>query len=450
MGSLFGTDGVRGVANTDLTPELALKLGRASACYFSRENSRPVFLVGRDTRISGDMLEAAFSAGVCSIGGDVVKTGIVPTPAVAWLTRAMGYQAGVMISASHNPIGDNGIKLFSRDGFKLDDTVEEGIERLVEAPDSEFPKPVGHALGKVIPFSDDSGKPENVYIEHVVSALGADLTGMKIVLDCAFGAAWSIAPLVFKRLGAEIITLNSEPDGQRINVDCGSTNLEHIRRVTIEKEADLGLAFDGDADRCLAVDEKGNTVDGDRIMMILAQYLLKRDELANNLVVATVMSNLGFEHALRDLGIKLLRAPVGDRYVLREMKQSGAIIGGEQSGHIILLKHNTTGDGVATALFLSRIVKEQGRSLYKLASLMSQYPQRLLNVKVQNRDSWDSDNDIARVIREMEELLGSRGRILVRPSGTEPLIRVMAEGSDEGEVREVVDKIAAVIKEKLG
>ncbi|MDQ7821946.1 MAG: phosphoglucosamine mutase [Candidatus Eremiobacteraeota bacterium] len=446
MGTLFGTDGIRGVANEDLSPELAFRLGRAAACYFTCNISHPRIVIGRDTRISGDMLEGAFLAGACSIGADVLKVGIIPTPAVAFLTRQLNAQMGVMISASHNPIGDNGIKLFSHEGYKLPDEDEERIEELVLAPEDTLPRPVGEDLGRVTPVLI----AEDMYCDHVKKSVGGSLTGIKVVLDCAFGAAFRLAPRIFTELGASVIALHDEPDGLRINVQCGSTNMGHLKKVILAKGASAGLAFDGDADRCLAVDEMGKFVDGDQILTIAARFLKESGKLGPDVLVATVMSNLGMEQALDSMGIKLIRTKVGDRHVIEEMKRRGALIGGEQSGHIILLEHNTTGDGIATAVLLARILKESGKPLHELAACMKHMPQLLVNVKARHKDRLSDDEDISAAIKETEELLKDRGRLLVRPSGTEPLIRVMAEGPDEKELNEVVGKIASVIADKLG
>lgn len=446
MRRMFGTDGVRGVANRELTPELALKLGRASASFLLKHHSAPQIVLGRDTRISGDMLEGAFLSGACSCGVNVLKAGIIPTPGVAWLARELECQAGVMISASHNPIEDNGIKIFSGDGYKLSDEDEDEIEALFSRPDDEFPRPCGEGLGRVIEVRDSG----DLYAGHIKANIGGALMGIRVVLDCACGAAWKLAPRIFGELGAEVIPLNDKPDGSRINVKCGSTNLTQLAETTIESKATLGIAFDGDADRCLAVDELGRQADGDQIMMILTKYLLEKDMLPSKILVATVMSNLGLEHAMRDLGVKLLRAKVGDRYVLEEMKKSGATIGGEQSGHIILLDQNTTGDGIATAVLLSRILKEKGTPLSVLSGEMRHMPQVLVNIRAPHKERLGEDEDVARVIGELEESLRDRGRILVRPSGTEPLIRVMAEGPDREEIMNVVEKISRIIEEKLG
>jgi phosphoglucosamine mutase len=446
VGTLFGTDGIRGVANADLTPELAFRLGRASAYYISQSHPSPQIVIGKDTRVSGDMLEAAYLAGACSAGGTIRRAGIVPTPAVAYLTRKLQCQAGIMISASHNPIEDNGIKIFSHQGFKLPDEEEDRIEELLLAQEDLLPRPIGDEIGRVLEIPD----AEALYGEQIKSRIGSSLKGLKVVLDCAYGAAFNIAPRLFRELGAEVIPLHNEPDGLKINVQCGSTNPTMLKKVTMSKGAHLGLAFDGDADRCLAVDEKGQFVDGDQLLTIFAGYFLKAELLPSRTVVATVMSNLGLEHVMNERGIRLLRTKVGDRYVIEEMKRSGANLGGEQSGHIILLDHNTTGDGLATAVLLSRIMMETGSPLSALAGQMKHMPQLLVNVKARNKDRLSQDLEVAQAIVEMEEYLKDRGRILVRPSGTEPLIRVMAEGPDEEELKRVVGKIAKVIEDKLG
>jgi len=446
VGTLFGTDGIRGVANSELTPELAFRLGRAHGYYIMENVSRPEIVVGKDTRLSADMLEAAYCAGACSVGADVTRLGALPTPAVALLTRVLNAHSGVMISASHNPIEDNGIKLFSASGFKLPDDEEDRIEVLLLDGEDNLPRPTGIEVGRI----KDLENAEDLYVSHVKEKVGTPLPGMKIAMDCAYGAAFRVGPRVFRDLGAEVIALHDTPDGSRINVQCGSTNTALLKRITVREGASLGLAFDGDADRCLAVDEKGNRIDGDQIMTIIAQYLSRKGMLSSGLLVATVMSNLGLEKAMKEMGITMVRAKVGDRYVLEEMRKRGANLGGEQSGHIILLDHNTTGDGVATALLLSRIVKESGKSLGELAGQMKHMPQLLVNIRARNKEQLDRDGDVSEAIREMEELLKDRGRLLVRPSGTEPLIRVMAEGPDEKELQEVVGKLARVIEEKLG
>lgn len=446
MGTFFGTDGVRGVANTDLAPELAFKLGRASASYMASQSERPRVLIGKDTRLSGDMLEAAFLAGACSVGADVMRAGTVPTPCTAYLTRALEANLGVMISASHNPIEDNGIKLFSSMGFKLPDDVEDKIEELLLAEDDRLPRPTGEDIGTASAVPD----AEDRYAARIKDTVGADLSGLTIVLDCAYGAAFRLAPRIFRELGAKIIAIHDQPAGDKINVHCGSTNTATLKKMVLSEKADFGLAFDGDADRCLAIDEQGRYVDGDQLMTIFSKYLLDRGLLKEKTLVATVMSNLGLEKAMRAMGVTLARTKVGDRYVLEEMKKRGAVLGGEQSGHIILIEYNTTGDGIATAVLLSKIVKESGKPLSDHASMMMHMPQLLVNVKARDKDRWTDDEDVSNAIKDVEEILKDRGRLLVRPSGTEPLIRVMAEGPDEKELHDVVGRIARVIEEKLG
>jgi len=446
VGTFFGTDGVRGVANTDLAPELAFKLGRASAYYMSTKSERPRVLIGKDTRLSGDMLEAAFLAGSCSVGAEVMRVGIVPTPCTAFLTRALGAHLGVMISASHNPIEDNGIKLFSGLGCKLPDNEEEKIEELLIAEDDMLPRPTGVDIG-ISSIVDDA---EDRYAARIKGTVGADLSGLKIVLDCAYGAAFRLAPRIFRELGARVIAIHNEARGEKINVQCGSTNTATLKKAVLAENADFGVAFDGDADRCLAIDELGRYVDGDQLLTIFSKYLHDRGLLKEQTLVATVMSNLGLEKAMKKLGITLVRTKVGDRYVLEEMKKRGAVLGGEQSGHIILIEYNTTGDGIATAVLLSRIVKESGKPLSAHAAMMMHMPQLLVNVKARNKERLSDDEDVSNAIKDVEEILKDRGRLLVRPSGTEPLIRVMAEGPDEHELHDVVGRIARMIEEKLG
>lgn len=446
MGILFGTDGIRGMANTDLSPELAFRLGRASAFYLAKENNRPRIVIGKDTRISGDMLEGAFLSGVCSVGGDVLKVGIMPTPVVAFLTKKLCADAGVVISASHNPIEDNGIKLFSGEGYKLPDDVEEKIEELVLSSLDQLPRPVAEELGK----AEEIRNAGDLFLEHIKKCFGTNLSGMKIVLDCAYGASYELAPRVFKELNAEVIPIHSEPDGLKINVNCGSTHPSSLKKYVLEHKADFGVAYDGDGDRCLAVDENGKLIDGDQLITIFGKYFLDKGLLKSKTVVATVMSNLGMEKALTSLGIKMIRTKVGDRYVLEEMKRVGANIGGEQSGHIILLDHNTTGDGIASSVLLSKIIREMKKPLSELVSIMKHMPQLLVNIRAEKKDLLGQDEEISNAISEMEDYLKDRGRLLVRASGTEPLIRVMAEGPDENELQEVVNKLTRVIEKRLG
>lgn len=446
MGRLFGTDGVRGVANKELIPELAFRMGWAATTFFGEKyHSQPVIIIGRDTRISGQMLEAALAAGICSAGGKALLAGIVPTPAVAYLTRKLGAQAGAVISASHNPFSDNGIKFFAGTGYKLPDEVEDKLEELIRTAEaSDMNRPTGEKVGTIVHVHDLI----NDYIDHLIETVGGDFSGLKIVVDCANGAAYEAAPAILKRLGAELVVLNDRPNGININKDCGSTHIEQLRKAVVEHKADLGIAHDGDADRCLAVDERGEVVDGDQIMVICASELLKKNELAYNTLVTTVMSNIGLHKAIKSVGGKLDITPVGDRYVLESMLEHGYVLGGEQSGHIIFSKHSTTGDGLITALQLIAAVKNNGKKLSELGGLMKKYPQLLVNVRVKTKDGWQDNAAIKAAIKAGEDELGDSGRILVRPSGTEPLIRVMAEGPDLKDLERIVHEIAAVVKKE--
>ena len=446
MGRLFGTDGVRGVANQELIPELAFRMGWAATTFFGETyHSQPVIIFGRDTRISGHMLEAALAAGICSAGGKALLAGVVPTPAVAYLTRKLGAQAGAVISASHNPFPDNGIKFFAGTGYKLPDEVEDKLEELIrEAEASDMNRPVGEKVGTIVQAHDLI----NDYIDHLIQTVGGDFSGLKIVVDCANGAAYEAAPAILKRLGADLVVLNDRPTGININKDCGSTHLEQLRKAVVEHKADLGIAHDGDADRCLAVDECGEVVDGDQIMVICAGELLKRNELAHNMLVTTVMSNIGLHKAIKSAGGSIDITPVGDRYVLESMLEHGYVLGGEQSGHIIFSKHSTTGDGLITALQLIAAVKNNGRKLSELGGLMKKYPQLLVNVRVKTKDGWQENATIKAAIKTGEDELGDSGRILVRPSGTEPLIRVMAEGPELKDLERIVHQIADVVKKE--
>ncbi|TCW35775.1 phosphoglucosamine mutase [Laceyella sacchari] len=446
MGKYFGTDGVRGVANQQLTPELAFRLGRCGAYVLTKGKQRPKIVIGRDTRLSGEMLEASLMAGMLSMGCDVVRLGVVSTPGVAFLTRHLEADAGVMISASHNPFEDNGIKFFGADGYKLLDEVEAEIEQLLDAKEDELPRPAGDQIGRIT----DDRDAVKAYLEHLKSTIDTDLCGMHIVVDCANGAAYELAPHLLRDLGADVTAMSVHPDGTNINVDCGSTHPERLRQEVLNKQAHLGLAFDGDADRLIAVDEKGNLIDGDMIMSICAGYMKEKGELNGNTVVTTVMSNIGFFKAMDELGIKTERTKVGDRYVMEKMREGGYNLGGEQSGHIIFLDHNTTGDGMLTAVQLLRVVKDKAQTLSDLARVMKQYPQVLVNVRVHSKEGWEQNEAIQHSIREVEKQLGNDGRVLVRASGTEPLIRVMAEGPDEQIVKNHVEKIADVVRNQLG
>ena len=449
MSRLFGTDGVRGVANADLRPELAFALGRASAAVFDRTVApeHPV-VVGRDTRLSGSMLEAAIVAGITSTGRNVVLVGVVPTPAVAAITRLIDAAAGVMISASHNPIEDNGIKFFGGDGFKLSDAVEDEIEALVDDPTIARPT---HAHVGVATHA--RGLIDRYFAQLVTS--GGDLSGMTIVVDAAFGAAYDVGPRILRKLGADVIAINADDDGGRINVDCGATNLAMLQQTVKDVAAArggavVGVGFDGDADRALFVDETGAILSGDHIMLIIAREMKARGSLVGDLVVGTVMSNVGLERALAQEGIALMRAPVGDRYVLEVMRAGGYVFGGEQSGHIIDLARNTTGDGPMSAVTLFSIVARSGKSLHELAAALTVYPQILLNVRVTRKDVLGSDPQIAAAIAEAERELGTEGRILVRASGTEPLIRVMIEGSDSQSIGALAERVAQTIRSAAG
>jgi phosphoglucosamine mutase len=445
MGVFFGTDGVRGLANAELTPELAYRLGKATAYSMMKGNKKPVFLIGKDTRLSGDMLESAIIAGILSVGADCVKVGVMPTPAIAYLTRVIAADAGVVISASHNPFGDNGIKFFNEKGFKFPDTVEDDIEKLVQNSEFVFPAPTGKDVGRLTELEDAPDR----YVRYLLSIVHVDFKGLKIVIDCANGAGFEVAPRIFRALGAEVVVINDRPDGMNINFNCGSTHLEQLMDAVKQNKADVGLALDGDADRMLAVDENGQVIDGDQIMVILAKHAKKEENLEQNTLVATVMSNIGLYKALKNEDIIVKETKVGDRYVLEEMLASGADLGGEQSGHIIMLKYNTTGDGILTSLQLLSIMQETGLTASALGKWMDKYPQLLVNIRVKDKTGWDEDTDICKAISIAQEKLGEEGRILVRPSGTEPLIRVMAEGKDKEEITVLVNAIAEVIKTKL-
>lgn len=447
MGKYFGTDGVRGIANTELSPDLSYKIGRAGAHVLTNGKKHVKIIVGKDTRISGDMLEAALAAGICSVGADVISVGVIPTPAVAHLVREYGADAGVVISASHNPVEYNGIKFLDSDGFKLPDSVEAEIERLIDSDLEGIPSPTGTEVGRM--YRQETACED--YIEFLLKATEAkDFKGIKVALDCAEGAAYKCAPEIFRRLGAEVYTIHDNPDGTNINKNCGSTYLDDIKKFTVENKCDIGLAFDGDADRCLAVDETGEEVNGDFIMTMLAKHLKDKGELEKDTLVVTVMSNMGLFIACDKEGIKLEKTKVGDRYVLENMKKNGYKIGGEQSGHIILLDHNTTGDGSLTALYLTAVLKESGKKLSELKGVMTELPQILVNAKVPNdkKSIFQEDESIVKKIEEVESSLNGRGRVLIRASGTEPLVRVMLEGEDISEIEKMANEIADMILSK--
>ncbi|KAF1085064.1 Phosphoglucosamine mutase [Sporotomaculum syntrophicum] len=442
MTRLFGTDGVRGVANKDLTPELAYKLGRAGASVLAKDHSPVRLVVGRDTRVSGDMLQAALSAGICSTGADVLSVGVIPTPAIAMLTRELNAAAGVVISASHNPVEDNGIKFFGPGGYKLTDEEEDRIEELLRSDDAELPSPVGPGVGRIKQVTDADDR----YVAYLKTSISGDLSGLRIVLDCSNGAAYRVAPRVLKELGADIVSIYNRPNGVNINAGCGSTHPENLQAAVVQHGADLGLAHDGDADRLIAVDHQGNLVDGDQIMVICARHLKAQNQLPKNAVAVTVMSNLGLKLAMQEAGIEVLETKVGDRYVLEELLRSGAALGGEQSGHIIFLKHSTTGDGLLTALQLLAVVKSTGRSLAELAGQMERLPQILENIQVADKHRVMTSSLLEQSIAAMEKRLAGQGRILVRPSGTESLVRVMAEGRDMKQLQAIVDDLVGLIK----
>jgi phosphoglucosamine mutase len=441
MTRFFGTDGIRGVANADLTPDLILAVGRAAGHLLAPNGGR--VLIGRDTRLSGPMLEAALVSGLCSAGAEVLTLGILPTPAVAFLTKGSDAVVGAVISASHNPVEDNGIKFFSPEGTKVTKEVEEQIEALLADPPEILP--TGTAIGSSHP------EPGGVhrYIDHLVHSVDGTLDGIKVVLDCAFGAAWDVAPKAFRAAGAEVIAMNDQPDGSRINVDCGSTSLEGLSQRVAAEGAHLGLAFDGDADRVLACDETGATVDGDQILALCALRLHDAGTLKNDVVVSTVMANLGFKRALAERGIEVIAAPVGDRHVAEAMVESGAVLGGEQSGHIIFAEHSSTGDGTLTGLRIASALAASGGKMSEIAHIFDRVPQVLINVRVKDRDGLEGAEPIWSEVAKAEESLGDEGRILLRASGTEPLIRVMVEALEPGRADEVAKHLASVVAERL-
>lgn len=448
MGRLFGTDGARGIANTELTCETAMNIGRAVAMELTNsESNHPTILIGKDTRISSDMLESAIAAGLCSAGANVVQLGVVPTPAVAYLIGKYGADAGVMISASHNPCEFNGIKIFSGDGYKLPDELEEQIEAIVLDHTVPYPKPVGSSVGTVT-FAKNAHRD---YIDHVKSTVAFPLDGLRIALDCANGSASATAKEIFTELGAECHMLHDQPDGVNINEKCGSTHMEDLRAYVVEHGLDAGIAFDGDADRCLAVDEKGNLIDGDFVMAICAADLKSTGRLAKDTVVGTVMSNLGFIRFCEENHMRFASTKVGDRYVLEKMRLEGYNLGGEQSGHVIFLDYCTTGDGQLTGAQLMSTLARRNAKLSSIATLMEKYPQVLVNVKVsaEGKLKFHTNSAIKRTIKAAEQELGKAGRILVRPSGTEPLLRVMAEGADLEQITQLCNQIADVIRQQL-
>lgn len=444
MARLFGTDGVRGVAGTELTIELATKLGQAGAYVLTKSKShKPTIIVGCDTRISGGMLANALMAGICSVGANAVYVGVVPTPAVAYLTRLHKVDAGVVISASHNPMEFNGIKFFNGEGYKLSDELEDEIQAHIENDMKDIDFPIGSGIGKIDYRFDMSDE----YVEYEKKCVPVDLSGMKIVIDCAEGANYYTAVKTLTDLGADLVAIHTEPDGTNINANCGSTHMEELMARVVKEKACIGIAFDGDADRMLAVDENGNMVDGDQVMLICAKHMLDNKKLKQDTLVVTVMTNLGLVLAAKGLGIKLETTKVGDRYVLENMRENGYNIGGEQSGHVIFLDDNTTGDGLLSALHLLQVMVETKKPLSELASIMEVLPQALINAKVPNhkKESYMEYPRIAKAIEELEAKFAGEGRVLIRPSGTEPLVRVMIEGKDQKVIEKEARKLADLI-----
>lgn len=448
MGKYFGTDGVRGVANIELSPELAYKLGRASAYVLNKQNNKNVtVLVGMDTRISGDMLEASLIAGMCSVGAKIISLGIIPTPAVAYLVRKYGVDAGIMISASHNPFKDNGIKFFNNKGFKLNDAIEQEIEKYI---DDEYDK-IPYVEGKNIGYKETKEDAIEDYVNFLKSTLDVDFEGIDVTIDCANGATYQVAPILFEQLKANANIIFREPNGININDNCGSTHMDNLCKEVVKNKSQIGIAFDGDGDRCLVVDENGVVVDGDEIMAICGHYLKQQGKLKDNTIVATIMSNLGLFIMGDNNNINILKTKVGDRYVLEEMLQKGLNFGGEQSGHIIYLDYNTTGDGLLTAIKLIEIMKKTGEKLSNLKKIIKVLPQVLVNAKVNNKNKHNylENEDIKKAIDELEKMFEGQGRVLIRPSGTEPLVRVMIEGNDKNMLEEEAKKLASLIEQKL-
>ncbi len=453
MARLFGTDGVRGIAGTELTAQMCFDIGRAAAMVLTSARQeadglrKPRILVGRDTRISGDMVQAALTAGFCAAGAVAIPVGVIPTPALAWLTREYRADAAAMISASHNPMEYNGIKFFNAEGYKVDDALGDRIEAMVRGALHTMDLPNGAGVGTVEPVTT----AVEDYISYILTTIDTRLDGIRAAIDCANGSASLTAPSALRKLGVALTVTHNEPDGLNINAGCGSTHMEDIQRVTLESGADVGLAFDGDADRLLAVDETGAVVNGDQIMAICGTYLQSQGKLKNNAIVATVMSNLGFFQMAERAGIRVPRTKVGDRYVLEKMLEEGDCLGGEQSGHVIFLEHNTTGDGLITALQLLSVMKHTGKKLSELAKVMTVLPQVVVNVPVENERKYDyiDDAEIMETIRRTERLFEDSGRVLIRPSGTEAMVRIMIEGQDLALMQQKADEIAAVMKRNL-
>lgn len=448
MGRLFGTDGVRGIANKELTPELAFNLGKAGAYVLKKENEKPIVVIGKDTRISGDMLENALAAGILAVGGNVIKAGIIPTPAVAYLAKHYNADAGIVISASHNTFEYNGIKFFNGNGYKLDDLLEEKIEDIIISSINVNSHITGDKIGKCLEAEENA---TGLYVKHLLDTVDYSLRGKKIVIDCANGAAFQIAEKIYRELGAEVIVIGNQPNGVNINDGCGSTHPERMAETVKMSGADIGLAFDGDADRLIVADEQGKVIDGDRVIAICARMLKTEGRLAQNKVTATVMSNIGFHKAMEESGIEVDVTGVGDRYVLEQMLKTGCVIGGEQSGHIIFREYTTTGDGILSSLQFIKAVLNSGKKPSELAAEVEIFPQVLVNARINNeyKKTYMNDPEIADAISEIEKTMDGSGRVLIRPSGTEPLVRVMLEGEDEKELFDMARQLADLIERKL-
>lgn len=449
MNRLFGTDGIRGIANTELTPDLAFNLGKVLTFFLSKDKEKPRFIIGKDTRLSGDLLESALGAGIMTMGGEVLKAGVIPTPGVAFLVRELGADAGIVISASHNSYEFNGIKIFNKDGLKLDDDLEDEIEDWLVRDMGVNQDILGQRLGRIIDIED---KAKSLYGEYLKTTISEDLSGLKIIVDAAHGAAYEIGEKVLRDLGGQVTVINNSPDGININAACGSTHPEELRERVVADKAHMGIAFDGDADRLIAIDEQGEIVDGDKMIYICAKSLKGEGRLKDNKVTATVMSNLGFHKALEKIGVTVDVTQVGDRYVLESMLATGCVLGGEQSGHIIFLEHGTTGDGILSALQLLTAVKKSGQKLSDLASELVVYPQVLVNaaIKNENKKKYTRDEEISEEIKKIEKIMAGEGRVLIRPSGTEPLVRVMIEGQDQEVISRLAKDLADLISRKMG
>ena len=448
MGRLFGTDGVRGVAGRELTPELAFKLGKAGTSVLKKTNERPVVVIGKDTRISGDMLESALAAGILAVGGNVMLAGVVPTPAIAYLARHYHADAGIVISASHNTFEYNGIKFFNGEGFKLDDLLEEKIEDIILSSVDASSHVTGEKIGRRLEAEEDAS---DLYVKHLLETVSYRLDGKKMVLDCANGASFRIAERVYRSLGADVTVIGNQPDGININDSCGSTHPEKLQEEVLRQGAEIGLAFDGDADRLIVVDEQGRVVDGDKTIAICARMLKKEGRLKDDRVTVTVMSNIGFHKAMEEAGISVDVTGVGDRYVLERMQETGCVIGGEQSGHIIFAEHTTTGDGILSSLQLMGALLASGKTMAQLSDEIRIYPQVLVNARIHNdfKKTWQKDPEVASEIAAVEKAVEGSGRLLIRPSGTEPLVRVMLEGSDTEEIRPLAERLASLIESKF-